>query len=87
MFNLKEEIKKFKESERRELFILGLFLEWKNPDLRNKEQLNWFVARHIRSAIRLTCFENDQLERAMEYADKEYDEIWTLETVEKILLK
>lgn len=86
-FSLKEKIDILNESNRRELNIIGLYLEYRNPDIKNIEQYNLTVKRHIRSAIALKSFTNGQLIKAIEYAKKEYKDIYTLETLLKILTK
>lgn len=86
-FSLKEEIKKLNESERRDLNIIGLFFEERNPNFENRKQYNTAIKRHIKPANQLKDFSDTQLIDAIEYAKKEYKEIYTLETLLKILTK
>lgn len=87
MFNLKEEIKKLEDSKRRDLNIIGLYLSKRNPNLENKEQFNIALKRHIRPARDLSCFNDEQILNAIDYAENKYKEIYTLETLLKILCK
>lgn len=86
-FSLKEEIEKLYESTRRDLNIIALYLEERNPDLKNKEQFNAAIKRHIKPAIALKSFTDNQILKAVSYAKKEYKDVWTIETLIKILTK
>lgn len=86
-FSLKEEIGKLENSEKRELNIIALYLEHRKPDLQNREQYNQAIKRHIKSAITLKPFTDNQILKALDYAKKEYKDIYTLETLNKILTK
>ena len=85
-FNLKEEIKKLEESPRRDLNIIGFYLSERSVDIRNKEQLNVAIRRHLRPAGLLSPFDDDQIVRGFNLA-KEQTEEWVLETVLKQLVK
>lgn len=86
-YTLKEEIKKLEENPRRDLNIVALYLEHRKPDLQNRAQFNEALVRHLKPAGKLKSFTNDQILKALDYAKKEYKDIYTLETLLKILVK
>lgn len=86
-FSLKEEIQKLYDNPRRDLNIIGLFLEYRNPTLENRKQYEVTLKRHLKPAKDLVSFSDDQIIKAMDYAKKEYKDIYTLETIIKILTK
>lgn len=86
-FSLKEEIKKLEDDERRDLNIIALYLEHRKPDLQNYEQYQEALKRHLKPANKLKVFSDNQILKALDYAKKEYKDIYTLETLIKILVK
>lgn len=86
-FSLKEEIKKLEESPRRDLNIVALYLEHRQPDLQTYEQYEECLRRHLKPAGKLKVFTDQQILKALDYAKKEYKDIYTIETLLKILLK
>ncbi len=86
-FSLKDEIKKLEENERRELNIIGFFIERKKVDLRSKAQLQVAIKRHLRAAKLLVEFSDNQILRACEEADRWDARKWTIETLVKLLIK
>ncbi len=86
-FTLKEEIQKLYDSPRRDMNIIGLFFEYRQPKLENKSQYQIAIKRHLRSAQDLKEFSDNQILDAIDYAKKEYKNIYTLETLTKILTK
>jgi len=87
IYSLTEEIKKLENSDRRDLNIIALFFRYKKPDLKTYEQYQIALTRHLKPAKALVLFDNEQLIKAIEVAKKEYTEIYTLETLLKILVK
>jgi hypothetical protein len=86
-FSLKEEIKKLEDSPRRELNIIALYFDNRKPDLQNKAQYEQALKRHLKPAIALKPFTDTQILKAVDYAKKEYKDIYTIETLIKILVK
>lgn len=84
-FDLEKELEKLEESSRRELNIIAWFLREKEVDLRNKEQLQTAIKRHIRASLDLVPFSDEQLIRASAL-EKDF-ELWTLESLMKRLTK
>lgn len=85
-FSFKEELKKLDESPRRDLNIIGFYLEERMPDIRSKEQLSKTIKRHLRAAKDLTPFDDDQIVKGFQKAKAQTPE-WVLETVSKVLTK
>lgn len=86
-FSLKEEIKKLEENPRREMNIIALYFEHRKPDLQTREQYSQALKRHLKSAIALKPFNDNQILKALDYCKKEYKDIYTLETLLKIITK
>lgn len=86
VFSLQEEIKKLEENSRRDLNIAALLFSERNPDLKNYEQFQVALKRHLRAAKDLISFTDDQIIDAVSKAKKITKE-WTLETLIKILTK
>ncbi len=85
-FDLKDEIKKLKESPQRHIQLIGEYLEERKVSLETKEQLQRAIHRHLRSARALADFTDKQIAQASSQAAKEYP-AWTIETVIKILTR
>lgn len=86
-FSLEKEIIKLENSSRRDLNIIALYLENRKPDLRNVDQYMLTLKRHLKAAKTLKIFTDDQIIKAMNVAKKEYKDVYTLETLIKILTK
>lgn len=86
-FSLKEEIKKLEENKRRDLNIIALYLEHRKPDLQNRQQYEKALKRHLKPAGELEPFSDTQILKALDYAKNEYKDVYTLETLLKILVK
>ena len=85
-FSLQEEIKKLEDNPRREMNILAWYFESRNPDFRNKAQYQAAIGRHIKAAIALIPFEDDQILNAAVKV-KEFLPGWTLDSIFKQLTK
>lgn len=86
-YSLKEEIKKLEDNPRREMNIIALYFDYRKPDLRNYEQYQLALKRHLKSAKQLVDFTDEQILKAIKVAEKEYKEVYTLETLIKVLTK
>ncbi len=82
-----DELQKLFDSPRPDLNIIGMFFEQKELSFSNKGELNSAIRRHLRSAKALEPFDNTKIESAIKVAKKEYKELWTLETLLKILTR
>lgn len=84
--SLKQAIQKLEENPRRDLNIIALFFEERNPDIQNADQYQIAVKRHLRAAKQLIPFTNQQILTGVKKAKEQTPE-WTLETVIKMLTK
>jgi DNA-binding Lrp family transcriptional regulator len=84
--NLKEEIEKMENNDRRDLNIIALYFEQRKPDLQTKGQLQVAIRRHLRAAGQLKCFDDQQILAAVPKAKKITNE-WTIDTLVKVLTK
>lgn len=86
-FLLKKEIQKLEDSKRRDLQIVGWYMsERKDLDIRNNEQFQKALKRHLPSAKLLVPFDDDQLVVGFKKAKNQTPE-WVLETVLKMITK
>ena len=85
-FSLTKEIHKMEESPRRDINIIAMYLEERKPDIRNKEQLQIAIKRHLRPAKDLISFTDNQILDALPKAKKSTPD-FTLETLIKMLTK
>lgn len=86
-FSLSGEIKKLEDNPRREMNIIALYFDYRKPDLQTYEQYEIALGRHMKAAKKLISFKDEQLIKAIKVAEKEYKDIYTLETLAKILTK
>lgn len=85
-FSLKEGIQTLEDSPRRDLNIIALYFEEKQPDLKSSAQFQVAVKRHLRPAKSLSVFTDNQILDAVPKA-KRITEDWTCETLLKVLTK
>lgn len=86
VFSLKEEIKKLEDSPRRDLNIVAMYLDVRNPNILSKDQLQIAIKRHLRAAKQLSPFTDNQILDALPKAKKSTPD-FTLETLIKMLTK
>lgn len=84
-FVLKDEIAKMEEDKKRHIQIIGLYFKQKKPDIRTKEQMKTAISRHVKAAMALAPFDDDQILKGFRKAS-EFGE-WTIETAIKHLTK
>ncbi len=87
MFNSTEIFEEYKKSEKKSIQILAWFALGKDYEFENKEQVNFFIKRNIRSAKRLECFDLERIIKVMRYLKESADYKWGLETIEKFILE
>lgn len=85
-FSLKEEIKKLEDHPRRDLNIIGFYLKKKGTKLTTTEQFNQALKRHLRAAVSLKPFSDEQITAAASKAARDYPE-WTIDTLVKLVTK
>lgn len=85
LFDLKKEIDKLEEDKKRHIQIIGLYFKQKKPDIRSSEQLNTAIKRHVKAAMSMVPFDDDQILKGFRKASEIGG--WTIETAVKILTK
>ena len=86
-FVLRNEIEKLKKNKQRHIQLIGEFMADKEVKLETWEQFEEARSRHLRAAVALAKFSDKQIYNASEQAKKEFPDIWTMETLVKILIK
>ncbi len=86
-FILKEYIKKMEDNPRRDLNIMALYFEKRNPDIKTYAQMKEAIHRHLRAAKSLSVFTDEQILKACNVAEREYPKVWTIETLVKLVTK
>lgn len=86
-FILKNELQKLKTDKRPHIQLIGEYLEEKNIPLESHEELKVAIKRHSRAAVALSKFSDKRIGWATTVAEKEYPDLWTLETLVKILTR
>lgn len=85
-FSLKEEIGKLKKSPQRHIQLIGEYLEESGFESETKKAFDVGWRRHLKDAVSLSAFEDSQIGRATDYANREYKNIgWNLGTLVKII--
>ena len=85
-FVLQEEIRSLKISPQRHIQLIGEYLEESGFHAQTKKAFEVGWRRHLKDAVSLSAFEDTQIGRATDYANKEYKKIgWNLGTLVKII--
>lgn len=94
IIDFKEELERLQTSPRRDLQVVGLFMEFRKARLQKtimkKAQLSLFIKRHLRAAGMIVKAEytDDQIIEFFETVNKKNKDIdWTIETVIKEITK
>jgi len=86
-FSFKEEIQKLEEGKRKDMKIIAYYFQRKGFTYENKEQFNAALKRELRPAKALIGYSKSQIDSAINYCLREYPELWTLETIHKVIDK
>lgn len=84
-FSMKEELKKLHTSERKNFKIIGLYISRKGFVFQNKLQFNKEFRRNLKAAKCLLGYSGKEVDASIDYCIRKYPEIWTLETVAKMI--
>lgn len=85
-FSLGDAITELENSSHRQYNVIALYLSERLPDIQSKKQMDVTVKRHLKPAMQLKVFSDDQIVTGFGLAKKMTAE-WTLETVVKALTK
>ena len=86
-FSMKEYLKEMENHKARHINVIGHYFEEKGLSYDTREQANIAVKRHLRAATGVAKFSDNQIVKATKQAKKEYSEVWTVETILKILTR
>lgn len=86
-FSYQKYLEKMDNDKDRRMQIISYFFQFKNLKFDNKQQIQTAIKRYLRASKDLIGFKAEQIKQAMAKAQKEYPEIWTLETITKLLTK
>ena len=86
-FSLEQELEKMEDNPRRDMNIIALFIREKKVAINSKEQLGVVIKRFVKVAGEIKVFTDDQILQKVKVARKEYPELWTLDTLKKLLTK
>lgn len=86
-FSLKEYLKSMEDNKKRHINVIGHYFEEKGLKFESKNEIESAIKRHLRAAVEVAKFTDDKIIKATNQAKKEYPELWTVETLLKILTR
>lgn len=86
-FSFKEYLKEMEEDKRRHINVIGHYFEEKGLSFSSREEVSSAIKRHLRSAVEVAKFPDEKIVNATNKAKKEYKDMWTVETILKILTR
>jgi len=86
-FILKEYLKQMETDNRRHINVIGHYFEEKGLKFENLGEIESAIKRHCKPAVEVSKFTDDKIVKATEQAKKEYKELWTVETILKVLTR
>ncbi len=86
-FSFENYLKELEDHKARHVNVIGHFFEEKGIFYDSREKANAAVKRHLKPAVQVSKFSDDEIVKATKEAKKQYGEIWTVETILKILTR
>ncbi len=86
-FVFKDYLKEMENHKARHINIIGMYLEEKGLSFDSREKTAIAIKRHLRSAQQLVPFTDKEIFKAVDTAKAQYKELWTIETLVKILTR
>lgn len=86
-FSFKEYLKELENHKARHVNVIGHFFEEKGLIYDTREKANTAVKRHLRPAVEVAKFSDSEIVKATNEAVKQYKDLWTVETILKILTR
>ena len=86
-FVFKDYLKELEDNKSRHINVIGLFFEEKGLKFDTRDKANAALKRHFRSASEVAKFSDKEILRAVDVAKKEYPNLWTVDTLLKILTR
>lgn len=90
--SFKDEQEKLLKDTQRHIQILGVYMSYRQKSLKEKlvtwGQLQQFISRHVKDAMKITSWNDKQISEAFAEAELKYKDIdWTIQSVWKLLTK
>ncbi|MBX4188186.1 MAG: replisome organizer [Candidatus Doudnabacteria bacterium] len=86
-FNWKDYLKEMEDDKRRSINIIGHYFEEKGLKFSSRSEAAVAIKRHLRAANSVAAFSDDKIVWATDKAKKDYGELFTIETVLKMLTR
>jgi len=86
-FFFKDYLKELEEDKRRHINVIGHYFEVKGLRFDTREQANSALKRHLRASVEVAKFSDREIVKATEQARQEYKDLYTIETIHKILTR
>lgn len=86
-FSFKEKLDRIWEGNRKDLKIIARYFSLKGFSYDNELQYQSALKRELKPAKMLLGYTAQQIDTAVEYCKKNYPDIWTLETLHKVIDK
>jgi len=86
-FSFKSYLKELENDKRRHINVIGHYFEEKGITFDTRVKANTALRRHLRAAQQVANFSDNEIIEATEDAKAQYKDLWTVETVLKILTR
>lgn len=86
-FDFKVYLKEMEDHKSRHINVIGLYFEEKGIKFDSREKAGVAVKRHLRAAQDVSKFSDKEILDAVDKAKKQYEDLWTIETIKKILTR
>ena len=86
-FIFKDYLKELENDKRRHINVIGHYFEVKGLKFDTREQANSALKRHLRASVEVAKFSDKEIVKATEQARQEYKDLYTIETIYKILTR
>jgi hypothetical protein len=86
-FSWKEYLQQMKDSPHRHINLIAFYFEERNISFDTKEKAQAAIRRHLRASREVSVFSDDETIKAVDKCKSDYPEIWTIETILKVLTR
>lgn len=86
-FNFNNYLKELEEHKARHINVIGHYFEEKKIIFDTRLKANTAIKRHLRAAREVANFSDEEIMKATNEAKKQYGELWTVETLLKLLTR
>jgi phage replication O-like protein O len=87
LFNFKEYLKEMENHKARHINVIGHYFEEKGIKFDTRDEANAAVKRHLRPAVEVSKFSDQKIVEATNEAKAQYKDLYTVETILKILTR